>query len=173
MKLSTVAERLVRRFLILLQYSGFSRSSCIRLLDSQFRCEVPVSLRMQDVERANISCGPCFTPMFVSLSELVSFERLRKICVLASVVTVSVFRSSVIVVMQLQLGLHIKSVIIQIYRHCNHRLNVRSTWDPTTYPMTLLVQSHGFAFMKHYITWSISVWSLFCIIAIVNTLGIL
>ena len=39
--------------------------------------------------------------------------------------------------------------------------------------MTLLIQSHGFAFMNHYITWSVSVWSLFCFIAIVNTLGIL
>ena len=122
------------------------------------------------MERANSSCGLSITPMSVSLSELVSLERLRKICVLASVVTVSVFRISAIVVMQIQLRSHIKSVIIQIYRHCNHRLNVRSTWDPTTYPMTLLVQSHGFAFMKHYITWSVSVWSLFCFIGIVNTL---
>ena len=108
--------------------------------------------------------------MSFSSFELMSFERLRKICVSECAVTVSGFPISAIVVMQIQLGSHLKVFIIHIYRHCNHRLNVRSTWDPTTYPMTLLVQSHGFAFMKHYITWSISVWSLFCFIAIVNTL---
>ena len=125
------------------------------------------------MERASSSCGLSITPMSVSSFELMSLERLRKICVFGCAVTVSGFPISAIVVMQIQLGSHLKVFIIHIYRHCNHRLNVRSTWDPTTYPMTLLIQSRGFAFMNHYITWSISVWSLFCFIAIVNTLGIL
>ena len=137
---------------------------------SQFRCAVPFSSEDARWGTHQHQLWSMFYTNAFQLSRVSEFWTSMKDSCFGVVVSLSVFRTIVIAFVQFQLGLQLKSVNIEISCDCKHRLDVRSTCDPTRHPITVLIESNGVACRKPHNTWPVCVWSLFCFTGIVNTL---